>query len=52
LLGWLASAGEAGLDEDGMVALFTSVLRDFHERRRGGHGGGRGAAGAESEGVA
>jgi GntR family transcriptional regulator len=48
LLGWLASADQAGLDEDGVVALFTSVLRDFHERRRGG----RGEAPARSEGVA
>ncbi len=52
LLGWLASAGEAGLDEDGMVALFTSALRDFRERRRGGHRDSRGEARAESEGVA
>jgi GntR family transcriptional regulator len=29
LTAWLASAQVAGLDEDGMVALFTSVLRDF-----------------------
>ena len=36
MLGWLASAGEAGLDEDGMVALFTSVLRDFFKVREGG----------------
>ena len=35
LLGWLAAADAAGLDEDGMVALFTSALRDFHERRSG-----------------
>src|SRR6202034_2159554 len=35
MLGWLASADEAGLDEDGMVALFTSVLRDFFKRREG-----------------
>ncbi len=35
LLGWLGSADAAGLDEDGMVALFTSALRDFHERRGG-----------------
>jgi hypothetical protein len=28
LLGWLAAAEGAGLDEDGIVALFTSVLRD------------------------
>jgi GntR family transcriptional regulator len=48
LLGWLASASRTGLDEDGIVALFTSVLRDFHEqRRRGGHGGGGSAAGSE-----
>ena len=35
LLGWLATADAAGLDEDGIVALFTSALRDFHERRAG-----------------
>ena len=35
LLGWLAAADEAGLDENGMVALFTSALRDFHKRRSG-----------------
>jgi hypothetical protein len=35
-------ADKAGLDEDGMVALFTSALRDFHER--GGTGVRRGAA--------
>jgi GntR family transcriptional regulator len=51
LLGWLASADTAGLDEDGIVALFTSVLRDFRERqatsgRRGGTTAG------ETEGVA
>src|ERR1700683_1762543 len=51
LLGWLASAGEAGLDEDGMVALFTRALRDFHERP-GGHREDRSEAGNESEGVA
>src|SRR5580658_5907939 len=48
LLGWLATADVAGLDEDGIVALFTSVLRDFHERS----GGVRGAAGGDTEGVA
>src|ERR1700758_1576104 len=37
LLGWLADADTAGLDEDGVVALFTSVLRDFY-KRRGGQG--------------
>ncbi len=51
LLSWLAAADGAGLDEDGMVALFTSALRDFHSRRPGQ--GGRGAAAnGETEGVA
>jgi GntR family transcriptional regulator len=36
LLAWLRTADAAGLDEAGMVALFTSTLRDF--------GGQRGAA--------
>jgi GntR family transcriptional regulator len=47
LLGWLTAADAAGLDADGIVALFTSALRDFRERP-----GGRGAAGGETEGVA
>jgi GntR family transcriptional regulator len=51
LLGWLAAADGAGLDEDGMVALFTSALRDFYERRSGPRTGG-GAASGETEGVA
>ena len=51
LLGWLAAADAAGLDEDGMVALFTSALRDFHERRSGSRTRG-GAAGGGTEGVA
>jgi GntR family transcriptional regulator len=51
LLGWLATADTAGLDEDGIVALFTSVLRDFRERR-GGSGDRRGAADGGTEGVA
>jgi GntR family transcriptional regulator len=56
LLGWLATAGAAGLDENGMVALFTSALRDFHNRRGetpvpGARDGGRSQAGT-SEGVA
>src|SRR3984885_3277360 len=33
LLGWLASAAQAGLDEDGVVALFTSGLRGFFTTR-------------------
>ncbi len=49
LSGWLTAADGAGLDEDGIVALFTSALRDFYERRSGARGG---AASAETEGVA
>ena len=33
LLTWLRAADSAGLDTDGMTALFTAALRDFHERR-------------------
>jgi GntR family transcriptional regulator len=50
LFGWLADADTAGLDEDGVVALFTSVLRDFYKRRDGQAD--RGAASGETEGVA
>jgi GntR family transcriptional regulator len=35
LRSWLADSAAAGLDEDGMVALFSSTLRDFLERRDG-----------------
>ncbi len=38
LLGWLAEAAAAGLDQDGVVALVTSALRDSGDRR-GGPGG-------------
>jgi GntR family transcriptional regulator len=51
LLSWLASAEASGLDEDGMVALFTSALRDFFNRR-GGSDSRRGMAGGGTEGVA
>jgi GntR family transcriptional regulator len=51
LLGWLTAADGAGLDNDGMVALFTSALRDFHERRAGQPDRG-GAVGGETEDVA
>ncbi len=51
LVGWLATADAAGLDEDGIVALFTSALRDFYERRSGSRPRG-GAASSETEGVA
>ena len=36
---------------DGIVALFTSALRDFY-KRRGGTGDRRGAASGQTEGVA
>jgi len=51
LLGWLGTADAAGLDEDGIVALFTSALRDFRERRSGSRTRG-GAASGETESVA
>src|SRR6516162_6311877 len=51
LLGWLADADTAGLDADGIVALFTSALRDFYERRSGSRSRG-GAANGGTEGVA
>ena len=50
LLAWLDTAEGAGLDEDGMVALFTSVLRDVRDRR--GNSADREVAGGETEGVA
>src|SRR5258708_7875171 len=51
LSGWLTAADGAGLDEDGIVALFTSALRDFYERSSGSRTRGAAAAG-EPEGVA
>lgn len=39
---WLAEAQEAGLDPDGMAALFSASLQDFLDRRGdkpAGHGG-------------
>jgi GntR family transcriptional regulator len=51
LLKWLATADAAGLDEDGVVALFTSALRDFYRRRAGQPDRG-GTADGEAEGVA
>src|ERR1700757_564124 len=49
LSGWLGTADAAGLDEDGIVALFTSALRDFYERRVRRSGA---AGDGETEGVA
>jgi DNA-binding transcriptional regulator YhcF (GntR family) len=51
LSGWLTAADGAGLDEDGIVALFTSALRDFYERRSGSRASG-GAVSGKTEGVA
>ena len=50
LLAWLAAADAAGLDEDGIVALFTSGLRDFVKSRPASDGAG--AADHGTEGVA
>ncbi len=44
LLTWLVTADTAGLDDDGIVALFSSALRDFRNRR--------GVARGDSESVA
>ncbi len=33
LLGWLTAAETAGLDDDGVVALFTTVMRDSRKSR-------------------
>jgi GntR family transcriptional regulator len=35
MLVWLNAADAAGLDENGVVALFTRALRDFHSRGAG-----------------
>jgi GntR family transcriptional regulator len=60
LLRWLTTADAAGLDEDGIVALFTSALQDFRggrgavppEKQGRERGGRHGAAGGGTEGVA
>jgi GntR family transcriptional regulator len=49
LIGWLTTAEAAGLDADGIVALFTSTLRGFHALP--GHTGGSDVAPGD-EGVA
>jgi GntR family transcriptional regulator len=51
LLGWLGTAEATGLDEDGIVALFTSALRDFYQRR-GDPDRLRGETSGDAEGVA
>jgi GntR family transcriptional regulator len=39
LSAWLSEADSAGLDHDGMIALFSSALRDFTARGRSDTGG-------------
>ena len=51
LSSWLATADGAGLDQDGIVALFTSALRGFYERRGRPRRQGRAPSG-QTEGVA
>ena len=51
LIAWVATADAAGLDEDGITALVSSVLRDFRERR-GGSADRRGAVRHQAKGVA
>jgi len=51
LLTWLTTADTAGLDQDGIVALFASVFRDFRELRSGSGTRG-GAVSGDTEGVA
>ena len=43
LLSWLREAGDAGLDFEGIEALFAASMRDFRER--GDRAGARGGAG-------
>ncbi|WP_426594162.1 GntR family transcriptional regulator [Cellulomonas sp. McL0617] len=47
LTSWFADATESGLDQDGIVALFSSALRDFAERRGAVDTGDRDARRAE-----
>jgi GntR family transcriptional regulator len=47
---WLASADEAGLDDEAIVALVTSTLRDFSDRRDAVDEGVRGASPARRAG--
>jgi hypothetical protein len=52
LSGWVVRADAAGLDDGAIVALFSSVLRDFRERRDGSAGRPDAADGGEAERVA
>ena len=52
LSGWVAGADAAGLDESAIVALFSSVLRDFRERHDGSARRPAAPEGGEAERVA
>jgi GntR family transcriptional regulator len=52
LVAWLRTADESGLDQDGIVALFSSTLRDFAERRAPGPVRGEQATRSTGGGVA
>jgi GntR family transcriptional regulator len=51
LVAWLQSADSAGLDEDGIVAIFQSALRDFREHRATGRPAGRDRGAATGTGL-
>jgi GntR family transcriptional regulator len=46
LSGWLSEAAAAGVDEDGIVSLFTSALENFRDRAAKQRAGNRRADGA------
>jgi GntR family transcriptional regulator len=53
LLRWISTANEAGLDEDGIVALVRSVTREFYDRSRGSApDGDQAPSGSGTKGVA
>ena len=52
LLAWLGTADAAGLDEDGIAALFASALRDFRDRGGGRAGSRRGSDGDDADNAA
>jgi DNA-binding transcriptional regulator YhcF (GntR family) len=52
LAGWLHEAGEAGLDPDGMAALFTAALQDYTASLEAGQPAHPKGPGGRAEGVA
>ncbi|MBO0837251.1 MAG: GntR family transcriptional regulator [Actinobacteria bacterium] len=53
LMAWLQTCADAGLDDDGITALFTSALRDYSDHRAmTGRGPGRSSASDRKAGVA